>query len=103
MRLPVTKINLLTALVLGLGVTAACRTSSTGASVQSASQQEIPPAAPPGSTSRLFFVGSPPPSSVLLRYPSGPRGVRLGAELRQRVRGDARIRIHENNEIIVEY
>ncbi|HWY55355.1 MAG TPA: hypothetical protein VNZ03_12875 [Terriglobales bacterium] len=51
MRLPATMINLLTALVLWLGVTAAWRTSSTGASVQSANQQEIPPAAPPTSSS----------------------------------------------------
>jgi hypothetical protein len=63
MRLLATKINLLTALVLGLGVTAAWRTSSTDASVQNASQQEIPPAAPPTSPS----APSEPPNSARLR------------------------------------
>jgi hypothetical protein len=43
MRLLATKINLLTALVLGLGVTAAWRTSSTNASLQRANQQGTSP------------------------------------------------------------
>jgi hypothetical protein len=46
MRLLATKINLLTALVLGLGVTAVWRTPSTDSNLQGASQQEIPLAAP---------------------------------------------------------
>jgi hypothetical protein len=51
MSLLATKINLLTALALVLGVTAAWYPSFTGASVQSASQQGISPAAPPTSPS----------------------------------------------------
>ena len=51
MSLHAAKINLLTALVLGLGVTAAGRISSNNASVLSASRQEIPPAAAPTSPS----------------------------------------------------
>jgi hypothetical protein len=63
MSLLAATINLLTALVLGLGVTAAWRTSSADASIQSASQQVILPAAPPTSPS----APSEPPNSAQLR------------------------------------
>ncbi|HXL21344.1 MAG TPA: hypothetical protein VOA78_02670 [Candidatus Dormibacteraeota bacterium] len=53
----------MTALVLGLAVIAACRTSTTDASVPSANQQEIPPAAPPTFPS----APSEPPNSARFR------------------------------------
>jgi hypothetical protein len=63
MSLLAATINLLTALVLGLGVAAAWRTSSADARIQSASQQVILPAAPPTSPS----APSEPPNSAQLR------------------------------------
>lgn len=63
MSLLATKINLLAALVLGLGVTAACLTSYTDVSLQAASQQDIPPAVPPTSPS----APSEPPNSARFR------------------------------------
>src|SRR5246127_3703399 len=63
MSLLATKINLLTALVLWLGVAAGGRKTAPDASVQSASQQGIPPAATPTSPS----APSEPPNSAQLR------------------------------------
>ena len=63
MSLLATKIDLLTALILGLGGIAACRTSSTDGSVQGVSQQAVPLAAPPTSLS----TPSEPPNSARLR------------------------------------
>jgi hypothetical protein len=63
MSLLAIKINLLTALVLGLGVTAAWCTSSTDSSLQGASQQGIPPAEPSTSPS----VPSELPNSARVR------------------------------------
>jgi len=63
MSLLATKINLLTVLVLGLGVTATWHTYSTDVRIQSASQKEIPQTAPPTSPS----APSEPPNSAQLR------------------------------------